>query len=83
MRTSDIFDPSEGRRILAVWLDKNENNRFMVPALVWDDPAAWGILFADLISFVGSVYEAEGLSTHKSAVDRIIDGIRAELGDVF
>jgi hypothetical protein len=70
MRTSDVFDPSEGRRILAVWLDKDENNRFTVPALVWDDPAAWGILFADLISFVGSVYEAEGLSIHKSAVDR-------------
>jgi hypothetical protein len=50
-------------------------------ALTWGDAATWGLLLADVISFIGSIYEAESLQDREAAVDRIIAGMRAELGD--
>jgi hypothetical protein len=47
---------------------------------MWDDPATWGILLADVARHTARAYQAEGLN-ESAALSRIIQLLQAELAD--
>lgn len=56
-----------------------DDQQFKLSGLQWEDPAAWGLLFADLARFVAATYEIE-LGIEKGvAIQRILDGLQIEL----
>ena len=45
----------------------------------FDDPFVWGILLVDLARHAARIYAAEADMGEQVAMDRIIEGVRAEL----
>ena len=46
---------------------------------VWEDPAAWGILLADLTSTIAHGYQNSGDLPLDEVIARIISGFRIEM----
>ena len=61
-------------RILEISLLDNEQ-QFSISSLVWQDPAAWGIVLVDLAKFLAETYYMDA----NDAFARIFEGVRAEL----
>ncbi len=59
-----------------------ENQQFKLNGLQWEDPAAWGLLLADLAKFVASTYQAELAIDKNAALKRIIEGLQIELSEI-
>lgn len=68
-------------KILEISSD-GENQQFKLNGLLWEDPAAWGLLLADLAKFIASTYQAELRINEKDALKRIVQGLQAELNDI-
>lgn len=66
--------------ILEIALD-GENQQFKLNGLRWEDPAAWGLLLADLAKFIASTYQAEFAIDKNVALERIIEGLQIELSE--
>jgi hypothetical protein len=60
----------------------DENQQFKLNGLQWEDPAAWGLLLADLAKFIASTYQAELGINEKEALKRIVQGLQVELNDI-
>ena len=45
---------------------------------VWEDPAAWGLMLADLARHIANTYAAEG-QDKAAALERICEGFQAEM----
>ena len=58
-----------------------ENQQFKLNGLQWEDPAAWGLLLADLAKFIASTYQAELAIDQNVALKRIIEGLQIELSE--
>jgi hypothetical protein len=71
-------DP-DSEDIVRVWGMSDRSQIFSVRVSRWDDPAAWGLLLADLARHIAKSYAAEGSRTEDAALGRIIAGLRAEL----
>ena len=68
----------ESRELLRVWLSGG-NQHVSMRVGVWDDPAAWGLMLADLARHVANSYQQEkGLDRFKT-LERIKAGLDAEL----
>ena len=65
-------------KILEITRLDNEQ-QFSINSLVWDDPAAWGILLVDLAKFLAESYSNEKNMDANDAFARIFEGVQAEL----
>jgi len=67
-------DP-EASEVLRVWTI--EGQVFSVRVERWNDPAAWGMLLADLARHIARSYAESDARTEPSALQRVIAGFRA------
>ncbi len=65
--------------ILRVWIASNQQ-QVSLRSGVWEDPAAWGIMLADLARHVAESYRQEDGRDVASTLARIKAGIDVELG---
>jgi hypothetical protein len=64
------FGDPDSMELIRVWM-ANKNQHFTLRVGLWDDPAAWGLLLADLARNVAQSYEQENSVDVRSALDRI------------
>lgn len=64
--------------VLRVWL-ADGNQHVSLRAGVWEDPAAWGLMLADLARHIANAYEQEQRLTKAAVLERIKMGLDAEL----
>ena len=64
--------------LLRVW-GTSEGQVFSVRLERWDDPAAWGILLADLARHIARSYAEAGSRAADDALQRLLAGFRAEI----
>jgi Domain of unknown function (DUF5076) len=65
-------------RILEISL-LNNKQQFSISSLVWEDPAAWGIVLVDLAKLLAETYSKEHSMDANDAFARIFEGVQAEL----
>jgi hypothetical protein len=65
-------------RILEISL-LNNKQQFSISSLVWEDPAAWGIVLVDLAKFLSETYSKDHYMDANDAFARIFEGVQAEL----
>jgi Domain of unknown function (DUF5076) len=65
--------------LLRVWVANNQQH-VSLRTSVWEDPAAWGIMLADLARHVAESYRQEEGRDVATTLERIKAGIDAELG---
>jgi hypothetical protein len=70
-------DPT-AQDLLRVW-GLGESQVFSVRVERWDDPAAWGILLADLARHIARSYSEAQSQAEEDALERVIAGFHAEL----
>jgi hypothetical protein len=63
--------------ILRVWVAQGSQHVSIATAL-WPDPAAWGLVLADLAQHVARAYEETGGQTAADALARIREALDAE-----
>ena len=63
--------------ILRTWLSGGLQH-VTVKTGVWDDPAAWGLMLADLARHIANAYAAGG-SDREEALRRIVQGFQIEM----
>lgn len=69
---------SESFEVLRVWVAKG-GQHVSLRAGIWEDPAAWGIMLADLARHITNAYvQSEGRDAHET-LERIRAGIEVEL----
>jgi hypothetical protein len=66
--------------VIRVWV-ANQNQHFTLRVGLWDDPAAWGLLLADLARNVAKSYEQDAALDAKATLDRIKSAFNVELDD--
>ena len=64
--------------LLRAWAT-SEGQVFSVRVEHWEDPAAWGLLLADLARHIAESYGAAGLRPKEYALERLLAGLRVEL----
>ena len=64
--------------LLSIWVCSNEP-RVQFRSNAWEDPAAWGIVLADLSRMVAQQYHDSAGISLDDALSRILAGFRAEL----
>ena len=67
----------ESFEILRVWIADNHQH-VTLRAGVWEDPAAWGLMLADLARHVVNTYEPATVADRKEILTRIRLGFEAE-----
>lgn len=72
-----LNDPS-AKEILRVWRT-NAGQVFVARIEGWPDPAAWGLLLADLARHVAQAYASEQPRSIENALERVVAGLNAEL----
>ena len=66
--------------ILRVW-QSEQGQQFSLQVGVWQDPAAWGLLLADIARHAASAYAQCYGYDKESTFSRIVAGLRVELED--
>ena len=64
--------------ILRVWV-ADHNQQVSLRAGVWEDPAAWGLMLADLARHIVNTYEPATAADREQILNRIKLGFEAEL----
>lgn len=64
--------------IIRVWI-ANKNQHFTLRVGLWNDPAAWGLLLADLARNVAKSYEQDTGFDPQAALERIRLAFNTEL----
>jgi hypothetical protein len=64
--------------VLRLWVAKN-GQHVSLRAGVWDDPAAWGIMLADLARHVANAYQQHAGLDKQRSLERIKGALDAEL----
>ena len=70
-------DPSSFE-LLRVWV-ANKGQHVSIRVGVWKDPAAWGIVLADLARHIANAYESDAGLSQAETLSRIKTGFEAEL----
>jgi hypothetical protein len=65
--------------VLRVWV-ANSGQQVSLRVGVWDDPAAWGILLADLARHMANAYRQDAGLDELETLQRIKAALDAELG---
>ncbi|HLJ10044.1 MAG TPA: DUF5076 domain-containing protein [Planctomycetaceae bacterium] len=63
--------------LLRVWAAHGKQH-VSLPADLWDDPAAWGIMLVDLAKHVASAYQLSKGEVYANVLSRIREGFDAE-----
>jgi len=63
--------------ILRIWI-ANGNQHFCLKSMAWDDPAAWGLMLADVARHVAKSYQRDAGLDEAEALQRIRQGLEAE-----
>ncbi len=71
-------DP-KGFELLRVWIANGEQ-QVSLRAGVWEDPASWGMMLADLAGHIANTFEQATGMDHAEALDRIREGLEEEWG---
>jgi hypothetical protein len=69
---------ANSQEIIRVWI-ANENQHFTLRAGLWDDPAVWGLLFADLARNIAKSYEQYAEADPRAVLERIKQAFNVEL----
>ena len=64
--------------IIRVWI-ANKGQHFTLRVGLWDDPAAWGLLLADLARNIAKSYEQDTAVNPQAALERIKLAFNTEL----
>jgi hypothetical protein len=64
--------------ILRVWVADGSQHVSIATGL-WPDPAAWGLVLADLVQHVARAYEETGVQAGANALARIREALDVEL----
>jgi hypothetical protein len=64
--------------VLRVWI-ANNNQHVSLRADVWEDPAAWGLMLADLAQHIANTYEPVTALDREQILNRIKAGFDSEL----
>lgn len=64
--------------IIRVWI-ADQNQHFSLRVGLWDDPAAWGLLLADLARNIASAYEQDASLNREASLARIRQAFDTEL----
>ena len=64
--------------IIRVWI-ANQNQHFSLRVGLWDDPAAWGLLLADLAKNIAKSYEQDSSLNAHATLERIRLAFETEL----
>ena len=70
---------SASHEIMRVWIAEG-GQHFSVRIGTWDDPAAWGLLLADLARHIAASHASEYSADKEATLERIADGWNAEIG---
>src|SRR5262249_50632359 len=68
---------SDAVQILRIWIGGG-SQPVSLKTGVWEDPAAWGLMLADLAKHVANAY-AEGGMDRAEALRRVYQGLQAEM----
>ena len=74
-----VKDDARSFELLRVWVAQSGQHVSLLPG-VWEDPAAWGIMLADLAKHVAISYEQNAGFDPQKTLLRIQSGWDAELG---
>jgi hypothetical protein len=69
---------SKSFELLRVWI-ANDNQIVSLRSEVWEDPAAWGMMLADLARHVVNTYEPAAASDRDQILNRIKLGFEVEM----
>jgi hypothetical protein len=64
--------------ILRVWI-ADDNQQISLRAGVWEDPAAWGLMLADLARHIVNTYQPAAAQDREQILNRIKLGFEVEL----
>lgn len=64
--------------IIRVWI-ANKEQHFTLRVGLWDDPAGWGLLLADLVRNIAKSYEQDAAVDPEAALERIKLAFNTEL----
>jgi hypothetical protein len=73
----EAMEDAHSLEIIRVWIAKQEQHFTLLVGL-WDDPAAWGILLADLAKNIANSYEQDSSCNRAATLDRIKKAFEAE-----
>jgi len=68
---------SDAVEILRIWI-ADGSQHVSLRTGVWDDPAAWGLMLADLARHVANAYAAAGMD-RAEALRRVYQGLQVEM----
>jgi hypothetical protein len=66
--------------ILRVWIAE-KNQHVSLRSGVWEDPAAWGLMLADLARHIANTYGQRSDGKHAETLRRIREAFNVELDD--
>lgn len=69
---------SNSIEIIRVWIADN-GQHFTIRVGLWDDPAAWGLLLADLVRNIAKSYEQDSALNPETTITRICEAFSAEM----
>lgn len=79
LRIPDLaLSDQESFEIIRVWI-ANKDQHCTIKMGVWENPAAWGILLADLARHIANTFEIESRSQKTIALQKIIEAFDVEL----
>jgi len=70
---------SKSFELLRVWV-ANKGQQVSLRGGVWKDPAAWGIMLADLANHIANSYQQDAGLDRTKTLQRIKSALDAELG---
>ncbi len=68
---------SEAVEILRIWLSGGSQHVSLKTG-VWEDPAAWGLMLADIARHVANAHSAGG-ADREQALQRVVQGFQIEM----
>ncbi|HKV38807.1 MAG TPA: DUF5076 domain-containing protein [Blastocatellia bacterium] len=84
-KRDELVIPDAGKQdpksfeLLRVWI-ANKGQHVSLRTGVWSDPAAWGIMLADLARHVANAYQRDAGFDPSKTLQRIKAGFDAEMG---
>lgn len=80
-RPREITSDEGAKEILSAWLQSDSRNTVIVKPETWPDPAAWGLLLADIARHIANASMESRGEEAPQILARIRDGFLAELRD--
>jgi len=65
--------------VLRVWISDGGSQHVSLRTEVWEDPAAWGLMLADLARHITNTYEPATAADREKILARIRIGLNVEL----